>query len=133
MVAKGTKQKTDLMNTDMASEVVVEKKRRLKGACNMHFFSRKFLDNVLIKIVASLLSVKVWGLVAITTLASLFLVNGYISGSDWVTVISAVYGVIYAVREVFKTDNISNLYYRIRNSKKEKESDSETDEETEKI
>lgn len=72
-------------------------------------FSRQFWDSVGVKIVESLISVKVWGLIAITTISSIFLYHDYIGGGDWVTVNGTVYGVIYGMREVFKITRIKTI------------------------
>jgi len=70
------------------------------------FFTRRFWDGVVTKLVETFISVKVWGLITITTLSTLLLLNGYIDGGQWTTVITAIYATIYGVREVYKISSI---------------------------
>jgi hypothetical protein len=80
------------------------------------FLSFPFWDSVFVKITESLVSVKVWGLISITTLSSIFLVKGYISGGDWVTINSSVYGIIYGMREIFKMSRIKVFEDKVKES-----------------
>ena len=50
------------------------------------FFTRNFWDSVAVKLVTIFVSVKVWGLLAITSISTWLLVNGYIEGGHWVTI-----------------------------------------------
>lgn len=70
-----------------------------------------FWDNVGIKLVETLTSVKLWGLVSMTTLSSMFLVQGLIDGGQWVTVNGTIYGLIFGMREAFK---ISQIFQRAK-------------------
>lgn len=78
----------------------------LKLLADSRFFSFKFWDAALVKIVESLISVKVWGLIAITVLSSMFLVKGYLDGGNWVAINGTIYGIIYGMREIFKISRI---------------------------
>ena len=70
------------------------------------FFTSKFWDGVAVKIVETLVSVKVWGLIAITVLPTWLLVHNFISGGQWAGVVSSVYATIFAVREIYKVGTI---------------------------
>jgi len=60
------------------------------------------------KIIRTFLSLKAWGLVAITLISSYLVSKGYISGSEWSTTIISIYGMIYGIREYSKKNgNIS--------------------------
>jgi len=87
------------------------------------FLSYSFWDSVFVKVTESLISVKVWGLVAITTLSSVFLVKGYINGDNWVMINSSVYGIIYGMREIFKMSRIKIFEESIKDKKENKEGD----------
>lgn len=65
-----------------------------------------FWDGVATKLVATFISVKVWGLFVTWTLSSIFLYNNFITGTDWVTINSAVTSVIYGTREIFKIASV---------------------------
>ena len=72
-------------------------------------FSRDFWDEWLSKFFSLWVSVKFLGLFFITLISTLLLVNGYLDGSNWTTAITGVYGIIFAVREMFKTNGIGAL------------------------
>ena len=73
------------------------------------FFTKDFWDRVATKLVATFISVKVWGLVSITTISTLLLLNEYISGGEWTTVNGTVYSVIFGMREIFKVSSIKQM------------------------
>ena len=79
--------------------------RRKKGC---RFFTASFWDGVSTKLVETFISVKVWGLVAITSISTWLLLNGYIQGSEWATVITGVYMTIFGVREIYKVARVNN-------------------------
>ena len=71
--------------------------------------SRMFWDEWLAKFFSLWVSVKFLGLFFVTLISTVLLVKGYIEGSDWKAVIIGVYGIIYAVREAFKTNGVGAL------------------------
>ena len=70
------------------------------------FFTKLFWDQVATKLVSIFISVKVWGLTATTTISTLLLLNGYISGGEWTTVNGTVYSVVFGMREAFKIASV---------------------------
>jgi len=74
----------------------------------MFFFTRRFWDLFLIKVFSILISVKVIGLVSITTLSTYLLVDGYITSNDWMITNTGIWSVIFGMREYFKTSSIRN-------------------------
>ena len=73
------------------------------------FFSKEFWDDVFTKLVATMISVKVWGLITVTIISTWLLINGYIDGGNWTTVMTGVFGIIYGMREIFKISKIKEL------------------------
>ena len=73
---------------------------RRKKKCEL--FTGLFWDQVATKLVATFISVKVWGLMVTWISSSYFLLAGLISGGEWVTVNGTVTSVIYGCREFFK-------------------------------
>lgn len=70
------------------------------------FFTRDFWDSVATKLVATFISVKVWGLIVTWVLSSLFLIKGFLDGGEWVTVNGTVSSVIFGARELFKIASV---------------------------
>lgn len=85
------------------------------------FFTSIFWDSVATKLVATFISVKVWGLIVLWVLSSVFLVKGYIDGGEWVTVNGTVTSVIYGCREFFKIASVNQYSERQRESEEENE------------
>ena len=54
------------------------------------------------KLLFTLISVKVWGLVAGTSVSTILLYKGMISGGDWITFNTTVWALIYGMKEVFR-------------------------------
>ena len=70
------------------------------------FFTKNFWDSVATKLVATFISVKVWGLLVTWILSSYFLIRGLINGGEWVTVNGTVSSVIFGARELFKIASV---------------------------
>ena len=81
------------------NELTVQKRCR--------FFTAIFWDGVGTKIVETLISVKVWGLVATTSISTWLLLNEYIMGGEWVTLNTCVYATIFGVREIYKIARVN--------------------------
>lgn len=73
------------------------------------FFSKKFWDGVFVKLIETCISVKVWGLVSVMVVATWLLINKFIDGSNWTTVVTGTFGIIYGMREIFKISRIKEL------------------------
>lgn len=54
------------------------------------------------KLMFSLISVKVWGLVGGTWVSSWLLVNNWIDNIHWITFNTTVWGLIFGMKEIFK-------------------------------
>ena len=80
----------------------VPKRRRCR------FITAAFWDGVCTKLVETFISVKVWGLIAITSISTWLLLNAYIAGGEWVTVNTCVYATVFGVREVYKISKVRN-------------------------
>ena len=81
----------------------------------MYFFTAEFWDKVFIKILEALISVKVWGLTFCAVSSTYLLMNKYITGDNWVSINTLIFGTIYAVREVFSTTTIQDIYQKMKN------------------
>lgn len=73
-------------------------------------FSLAFWDRIFVKIVETLVSVKVWGLIGTMLASSYMLANGHITGDNWTTINSTVFGIIYAMREQFKISRLRHTF-----------------------
>lgn len=65
-----------------------------------------FLPILASKVAYSLVSVKVWIIFSILSIATWLLVNKYISGTEWAGVVGGTISTIAAVREIYKTQTI---------------------------
>lgn len=54
------------------------------------------------KLMTTLISVKVWGLVAGTTVSTILVIDGTINNIHWVTFNTTIWGLIFGMKEVFK-------------------------------
>ena len=54
------------------------------------------------KLMTTLISVKVWGLIAGTTVSTALVIDGRISNVHWVTFNTTIWGLIFGMKEVFK-------------------------------
>lgn len=72
-------------------------------------FSQPFWDAWLAKFFSLFVSVKFLGLFFVTIISTTLLVKGHIDGGNWTTVMTGVYGIIFAVREIFKTNGFGAL------------------------
>ena len=70
---------------------------------------------VFIKIMEALISVKVWGLVFCGGMSTYLLINKFITGDNWVMVNTGIFATIYAVREIFSTTTIQDIYSKVKN------------------
>lgn len=68
------------------------------------------------KLVDTLISVKVWGLISILTVSTWMLNQGLISGGEWTTVNTTIFGIIYGMREIFKISRVSSYMENLNNS-----------------
>ena len=89
------------------SESTKCKKRTKITSCRL--FTFVFWDGIATKIVESITSVKVWGLAAVTIVGTWLLINNFITGTNWATAITGVYGVIFGMREVFKISKVQEM------------------------
>lgn len=84
-----------------------------------------FCIRVLNKLISTLLSVKVWGLIGFTIVNTYLLLNGYLQSSDFATIQVTLITVIYGMREIFKVRDISEtpIVHKLINKAKEKIND----------
>ena len=73
--------------------------------------SLTFWDNIGVKIVETITSIKVLGLATMTSLSTYLLVHGHIDGGQWTTTNTAIYGLIFGMREAFK---LSQIYQQVK-------------------
>jgi TctA family transporter len=57
------------------------------------------------KLFFTVISVKVWGLIAGTTISTILLFRGYLTGGQWATFNTTVWGLIFGMKEIFKISN----------------------------
>jgi len=72
-------------------------------------FSKQFWNDWIVKILITMISAKIWGLIVITWLATYLLINKYITGAEWSTTICTIYSVIYGMRELFKISSLNDI------------------------
>ena len=89
------------------SETPKNKNRITNIKCRL--FTSTFWDGIATKLVESITSVKVWGLAAVTIVGTWLLINNFITGTNWATAITGVYGVIFGMREVFKISKVQEM------------------------
>ena len=87
--------------------------------------SKDFWNACSVKVITTLLSVKVWGLVACFTIPTILLVKGHIDPTAWVSGFTTVPAVIYGMREIFK---ISSIWDNFKKTKTEPATSETTDE-----
>lgn len=73
------------------------------------FFTKDFWDAVASKIVETLVSVKVWGLISSMSVSTILLVNGYLTGGNWVATNTTIFSVIFGARELFKIQSLRSM------------------------
>ncbi len=73
------------------------------------FFWKKWLS----KLLYTLISVKVWGLIAGTWVSTCLLIYGYICQVQWLTFNTTIWALIFGMKEIFriseKRDNTENM------------------------
>ncbi len=67
-----------------------------------------FLKNVGKKIVESLVSVKVWIIVALLIVSTYLVTHGFIGGGEWAAVNGGVISTVFAMREAFKVAKVNS-------------------------
>lgn len=72
-----------------------------------HRFQEFWID-VFVKIIRTLISVKVWGLIGVPAFSTVLLIKGYLDSADWTTVNTTTISVIYGMREFFKISNLES-------------------------
>lgn len=84
-----------------------------------------FLLQISSKIIITLTSVKVWGLIGFTIINTYLLLNGYLQSTDFANIQVTLITVIYGMREIFKVRDLSNapIVSKIINKAKEKIND----------
>jgi len=75
----------------------------------MKIITKEFWDDVVCKIVESLVSVKVVTIITFMITSTLLLVNGYIESSHWVGGNAGIISTVYALREGFKISKIREM------------------------
>jgi len=65
-----------------------------------------FWKAALYKIVENVISLKTWGIISGLWVSTWLVTHSHISGGNWTTFNVANYGVIYGMREVFKTATV---------------------------
>jgi len=101
--------KTDLSHikiTNQSANVVAEYKAEV---IRSKFNSWTFWSNWLSKLFSLFISAKMIGLGSILSISTFLVMRGYITGGNWVTVNCTCFPVIYAIREVFKIENVSAM------------------------
>jgi len=68
--------------------------------------SDEFKANVKEKLVATLISVKVWVIFVVLALSSIFLCVGLINGKVWAAVNGGIISTVFAMREAFKVAKV---------------------------
>lgn len=71
--------------------------------------SKRYWNNWFSKFFSFFVSVKVVGLIAVMSVSTFLLINGFIDGSTWGKVIIANFPVVLTFREILKIENIGKI------------------------
>lgn len=75
----------------------------------MRIKSKNFWDTVFVKIVESLVSVKVLTILTLLIVSTKLLMVGLLDGQTWAMINGGVISTVYAMREAFKINKIKEL------------------------
>lgn len=84
----------------------------------MEILNKKFWDGVLVKLIETSISVKVWTIFSVLLISTFLLINGYISDTIWGSVNSGIIATVFALRESFKIARV-NIKEKVKNTKEE--------------
>ena len=75
----------------------------------MRIKNKDFWDCVLVRIVESLVSIKVLTILTLLIVSTKLLILGFLDGSTWAMINGGVISTVYAMREAFKINKIKEL------------------------
>ena len=81
----------------------------------MEVLEKKFWDSVLVKLVETMISVKVWVIFALLTISTILLIKGFITATVWGSVNAGVISTVFALREGFKVAKIKEIGKEVNN------------------
>jgi len=71
-------------------------------------FDKEFWNLCFIKVIETLLSVKVWVIFSFLAISTYLCIHGFVESGHWATSNASIISVVFALREGFKTAKVKN-------------------------